>query len=67
MASVMTPREFLRDVRLRRAHADLTAHPEMSVTEIAYRWGFSTPSRFAAHHRETFGVSPSAMRNRPAN
>ena len=56
-----TPMNYLRRVRLEGAHRDLQAAspgPE-SVTAVAYRWGFSSPSRFAAYYREAYGVLPS--------
>jgi AraC-like DNA-binding protein len=52
---------YLRRVRLEGAHRDLqkaSPGPE-SVTAIAYRWGFSSPSRFAAYYRGAYGVLPS--------
>lgn len=56
-----TPMSYLRRVRLEGAHRDLqTASPgQESVTAIAYRWGFSSPSRFAAYYRGAYGVLPS--------
>jgi AraC-like DNA-binding protein len=56
-----TPTAYLRGVRLDHAHVELlTAAPGdgLTVTEVAYRWGFSSPSRFAAYYRETFGTGP---------
>lgn len=56
-----TPMSYLRRVRLDRAHADLqAAHPEhgATVTTIAARWGFGSPSRFAADYRRAYGRSP---------
>lgn len=55
-----TPMSYLRRVRLERAHRDLqTASPgQESVTTVAYRWGFSSPSRFAAYYRGAYGVLP---------
>jgi AraC-like DNA-binding protein len=29
-----------------------------TVQEVAHRWGFASPSRFAAHFRAAFGVTP---------
>jgi AraC-like DNA-binding protein len=49
-------------VRLDLAHRELLAaspEDELTVTEVGYRWGFCSPSRFAERHRETFGESPS--------
>jgi AraC-like DNA-binding protein len=56
-----TPTEYLRRVRLDHAHRQLVAaDPDHeSVTAVAYRWGFPSPSRFAAAYREAYGVLPS--------
>jgi AraC-like DNA-binding protein len=57
-----TPMEYLRRVRLDYAHRDLTrATPGggLTVTAVAYRWGFGSSSRFAAAYRQTYGVTPS--------
>ncbi len=58
----MTPMEYLRRVRLRRAHQDLVAADPAreSVTAVAYRWGFASASRFTAYYRSAYGVLPSA-------
>ena len=55
-----TPLEYLRRVRLDHAHRDLLAADPAhdSVTAVACRWGFSSPSRFAAYYRQAYGVSP---------
>lgn len=57
-----TPSAYLRRVRLDRAHQQLCAASPgdgMTVTEIAARWGFASPSRFAASYRDTYHVLPS--------
>jgi transcriptional regulator GlxA family with amidase domain len=55
-----TPTEYLRRVRLHRAHQDLRATESASVTvsEIAQRWGFAHTGRFAVLYRQTYGHSP---------
>ena len=56
-----TPMGYLRTVRLHRAHHDLlTADPAsgVTVTQVAARWGFFHPGRFARLYRECFGVPP---------
>lgn len=55
-----TPSEYLRRVRLHRAHRDLMAahRSAITVTEIAQRWGFSHTGRFAVLYRQTYGQSP---------
>ncbi len=62
----ITPAGYLRRVRLDRAHRQLqAADPDHdSVTAVAYRWGFSSPSRFATYYRQAYGVPPSrTLRN----
>ncbi|MFD3482740.1 AraC family transcriptional regulator [Streptomyces sp. NPDC058665] len=56
----MSPMEYLRDVRLRRAHEELrAADPYVdSVASIARGWGFSHPGRFAAAHEAKYGIKP---------
>jgi AraC-like DNA-binding protein len=55
-----TPMSYLRRVRLEGAHRDLqtASRGQESVTAVAYRWGFSSPSRFAAYYRGAYGVLP---------
>ncbi|MFD5597210.1 helix-turn-helix transcriptional regulator [Streptomyces griseorubiginosus] len=56
-----TPLAYVRQVRLAQAHAELaSADPETgaTVTEIAARWGFSHPGRFATLYRRTYARSP---------
>ena len=57
-----TPTQYLLDVRLARAHADLTSGPRTTVSDVAARWGFSSASRFAAAYRRRYGLPPSAAR-----
>ena len=56
----MSPMEYVRDVRLRRAHEELrTADPVAeSVAAVARRWGFAHLGRFAAAHEAKFGQKP---------
>ncbi len=55
-----TPSEYLRRVRLHRAHHDLMAGDRLTatVTEIAEHWGFAHTGRFAVLYRQTYGESP---------
>ncbi|MCI2423854.1 AraC family transcriptional regulator [Saccharopolyspora sp. K220] len=56
----MSPMQYLRDVRLRRAHEELrAADPYVaSVASVARRWGFAHPGRFAAAYEAKFGQKP---------
>jgi AraC-like DNA-binding protein len=57
-----TPTEYMRRVRLHRAHQELLAGERAgtTVTEIAQRWGFAHTGRFAVLYRQTYGQSPHA-------
>lgn len=51
-----TPTDFLRRVRLDRAHRDLrNGTGAETVTHIARRWGFGNTSRFNQLYRQTYG------------
>ena len=56
----MSPMEYVRDVRLRRAHEELRAADPYtgSVAAVARRWGFAHLGRFAAAHEAKFGQKP---------
>lgn len=51
------PNELLRMARLKRA-ASLLASSGMTVAEIAYEVGFTSPSYFTKCYKEQFGESP---------
>ncbi|MYW15054.1 helix-turn-helix domain-containing protein, partial [Streptomyces sp. SID2955] len=56
-----TPLAHLRRVRLAHAHHDLvSADPGggLTVTEVASRWGFHHPGRFASLYRDTYHRAP---------
>ena len=58
----MTPVDYLRRVRLERAHQELAeAEPAngATVAAIARRWGWASPSQFTVAYQERFGVLPS--------
>ncbi len=59
-----TPAESLRRARLDGAHHELRSGRAATVAEVARRWGFSHPSRFAAAYRREFGVLPSETTGR---
>ena len=57
----MTPQAYVRSVRLSAVHADLSVvnAGEVTVAEIARRWGFHHLGRFAKEYRAEFGEPPS--------
>jgi AraC-like DNA-binding protein len=56
-----TPMDYLRSIRMERIRVELIHNqdPELKITDLAARWGFYHPSRFAAKYREMYGELPS--------
>ncbi|WP_164233738.1 helix-turn-helix transcriptional regulator [Microbacterium hydrocarbonoxydans] len=59
-----TPAECLRKARLDGAHRELQTGKPVRIPDLARRWGFAHPSRFAAAYRDVYGVSPSVTAQR---
>jgi AraC-like DNA-binding protein len=57
----MSPLTYLRRLRLDGVHRELSRGDQwqVSVSEVAARWGFTHLGRFAGAYRARFGVSPS--------
>lgn len=49
---------YLNDYRLRQAATALLNEPQLSVSEIAYRYGFSSTSSFIEKFRKKTGLTP---------
>lgn len=58
----LSPMAYLLKVRLQHAHNDLLNDPSATIEEISTRWGFASPSKFAAQVRWQFGHNPSELR-----
>ncbi|NGM64560.1 hybrid sensor histidine kinase/response regulator transcription factor [Sphingobacterium sp. SGR-19] len=54
----MSPVEFIRDIRLKRAK-QLLDTGELTVTEVAYKVGFNSSGYFSTCFKEMYQVSPS--------
>ncbi|MGE4287578.1 MAG: two-component regulator propeller domain-containing protein [Salinivirgaceae bacterium] len=54
----MTPKEFVKDIRLKRA-AQLIVQNKLNISEVAYDVGFNDVSYFRKCFREKFGMSAS--------
>lgn len=52
-----SPVEIIRERRLQRA-CELLQDPSLSISEVAYRVGFSAPSYFTKCYKEFFGKNP---------
>ncbi|MBQ8158780.1 MAG: helix-turn-helix domain-containing protein [Prevotella sp.] len=62
----ITPTDFIRKVRLKRA-AQLLTESQLSINEIATHVGFATARNFSSSFKKIFGVTPSEYRNREEN
>lgn len=62
----ITPSDFLRNVRLKRA-AQLLTETELPVNQIALMVGFNTPRYFSNYFKKMFGVNPSEYQNKRSN
>ena len=62
----ITPKAYITLTRLHGVRRTLCAAgpDELSVTEVAMRWGFIHLGRFAQYYREQFGESPSESLHR---
>lgn len=54
----LTPLDFVRNIKMKKACQLLTAH-ELSISEIAYALGFTNPKYFTKCFKEEFGITPS--------
>lgn len=61
-ATGLTPIEFIRLIRLRRA-AGMLRQGNVTVSEVAGRVGFNSPRNFSKYFRDEFGVLPSAYQS----
>jgi AraC-like DNA-binding protein/TolB-like protein len=54
--------QFIKEIRLKKAH-QLLKEGKLSVSEVSYQVGFSSPTYFASSFKEYFGFSPSTIRH----
>ncbi|MNE03968.1 Regulatory protein PchR [compost metagenome] len=54
-----SPMAYLRNLRLEQVHQELIGQPQVSVTDIAFRWGFAHLGRFAQEYKRRYGCLPS--------
>ena len=59
----ISPADFIRNVRLKRA-AQLLADSDLSIGEIADSVGYNTHKAFVANFKKLFGMLPSEYRQR---
>ena len=54
----LTPTDFIRDIRLKKAASLLCSNPQATVADVASKVGFATPKYFSKRFKEKFGVLP---------
>jgi AraC-like DNA-binding protein len=55
-----SPMRYLRAARYQKVReTQRRAEPEESITEVAFKWGFTHMGRFSVEYRKRFGESPS--------
>lgn len=58
----VSPTDFIRDIRLKKAAQLLTQSPNATVADVARRVGFASPKHFSRCFREKFGMLPTDYR-----
>lgn len=58
----MPPNEFIAKIKLEEAMNMLRENPELNISEISTRLGFSSPRYFSRIFKNFFGVPPQAVR-----
>jgi DNA-binding response OmpR family regulator/two-component sensor histidine kinase len=57
-----TPNEFILSIRLKKACEALKKNPAALISNIAFDYGFSTPSYFIRCFKSVYGITPAAYR-----
>lgn len=57
-----TPNKFIMTVRLKYARELLSGPEDISVSEVSYMAGFSSPSYFIKTFKSFYGITPSALK-----
>ena len=56
------PNDFIVNIKLKKAAFWLNNNPELNISDITYKLGFSSPKYFSKCFKEQFGLTPSAYR-----
>lgn len=57
-----TPMNYLRELRFEQVHIELLHNEHLSVTDIAFKWGFTHLGRFSQEYKRRYGELPSSTR-----
>jgi AraC-like DNA-binding protein len=60
-----SPKEYLQQLRLRKAHALFQSNPELTVKEVAAQVGFHDPNFLHLCFKALYGLTPGECRRQP--
>ncbi len=63
----LTPSEFIRDIRLKKAASLILNGPKMPIAEVAERVGFASSGHFSKCFKHKFGVLPTGYTGQRAS
>ncbi len=63
----LSPRDFIRNIRLQQAASLLVSEHKLTISEIAYTVGYTNLSHFSTSFKEMYGVSPKEYIERMRN
>lgn len=56
-----TPMAYLKELRFEQAHLELINNEHASVTDVAFKWGFTHLGRFSQEYKRRYGRLPSSV------
>ncbi len=59
----LTPNDFILNIKMKKAASLLKNNPDMTVAEIAYKLGFSSPGYFSKCFKDFYSITPFNYRN----
>ncbi len=59
--SGLSPRDFIKEIKLHEARNRLVARKVSTVAEVAYAMGYNDPQNFSRHFADRFGSQPSEL------
>lgn len=57
-----TPMTYLKNLRFEQAHLELQQNENLSITDVAFKWGFTHLGRFSQEYKQRYGELPSSTR-----
>ncbi|WP_353173386.1 AraC family transcriptional regulator [Acinetobacter rudis] len=56
-----TPMAYLKELRFEQAHLELINNEHLSITDVAFKWGFTHLGRFSQEYKRRYGRLPSTI------